>query len=345
MNLHAHVERLGLKQRLPWLVGVAAALTAAGIAWGVIHIAEGKSRLEFRSHTQETLVEIRDRLHRELQGVLGVPETVSAFIAVQGDIDSMLFSAVVSRLVDSNKHIRNIGLAPGNVISSVYPLKGNEKAIGLRYMDTPSQRDAVVRAIETRRTVVAGPFTLVQGGLGIASRTPVFRTGVPGDSYWGIVSLVVNVDSLFTDAGLRKGNDQFEIAVRGADAQGAHGAAFVGRDDVFMRDPITLDYPLPGGGSWQLGAMPTGGWTAVGQVPTGVSLFAYLLAAVVGVLSFWIVVSRQHIVDLAAHDRLTGLLNRRLFDDRLSQAMMAARRHGRTGALLLIDLDGFKNVN
>jgi hypothetical protein len=50
MNVHAHVERLGLKLRLPWLVGIATALTAAGSAWGVIHIAEGQSRLEFRAH-------------------------------------------------------------------------------------------------------------------------------------------------------------------------------------------------------------------------------------------------------------------------------------------------------
>jgi diguanylate cyclase (GGDEF)-like protein len=56
-------------------------------------------------------------------------------------------------------------------------------------------------------------------------------------------------------------------------------------------------------------------------------------------------VSRQRILALAMHDRLTGLPIRRLFDDRLSQALSAARRHGRIGALLLIDLDRFNPVN
>jgi diguanylate cyclase (GGDEF)-like protein len=47
----------------------------------------------------------------------------------------------------------------------------------------------------------------------------------------------------------------------------------------------------------------------------------------------------------AFHDRLTGLPNRRLLDDRLGQALHLARRRGRALALALIDIDGFKRVN
>lgn len=48
---------------------------------------------------------------------------------------------------------------------------------------------------------------------------------------------------------------------------------------------------------------------------------------------------------LAFHDPLTGLPNRRLFDDRLQQAQASAARGGRYGGVLLIDLDSFKPVN
>lgn len=48
---------------------------------------------------------------------------------------------------------------------------------------------------------------------------------------------------------------------------------------------------------------------------------------------------------LARHDPLTGLANRRLFDERLDEEMADAIRHGRSLAVAILDLDGFKNVN
>ncbi len=55
--------------------------------------------------------------------------------------------------------------------------------------------------------------------------------------------------------------------------------------------------------------------------------------------------SRAALKQEASHDSLTGLANRRLFYDRLQQAIRHARRYNSKVGLLFIDLDKFKEVN
>ena len=55
--------------------------------------------------------------------------------------------------------------------------------------------------------------------------------------------------------------------------------------------------------------------------------------------------AQKQILTLALHDSLTQLPNRRLLDDRLSQAITASRRSNRHGALFFLDLDKFKPLN
>ncbi|MDX5299064.1 MAG: diguanylate cyclase, partial [Gammaproteobacteria bacterium] len=56
-------------------------------------------------------------------------------------------------------------------------------------------------------------------------------------------------------------------------------------------------------------------------------------------------VANQRMEQLALFDSLTGLANRRLFTDRLDQALKSTLRHGRQIALLFLDLDQFKRIN
>lgn len=51
------------------------------------------------------------------------------------------------------------------------------------------------------------------------------------------------------------------------------------------------------------------------------------------------------LVEKSLHDELTGLPRRRLLLDRLEGALKLSVRTGTTGALIFIDLDGFKQVN
>jgi diguanylate cyclase (GGDEF)-like protein len=55
--------------------------------------------------------------------------------------------------------------------------------------------------------------------------------------------------------------------------------------------------------------------------------------------------SRQEMEHLARHDALTGLPNRRAFQERLEHALARSQRSGERFALLFIDVDNFKSIN
>jgi len=55
--------------------------------------------------------------------------------------------------------------------------------------------------------------------------------------------------------------------------------------------------------------------------------------------------AESKLTHLATHDLLTGLPNRALLEDRLTAVLARSRRHGGAAALLLFDLDHFKEVN
>ena len=57
------------------------------------------------------------------------------------------------------------------------------------------------------------------------------------------------------------------------------------------------------------------------------------------------VATEERLRHIADHDALTGLFNRRRFEEELERHIAHGRRYGISGALLLIDLDDFKEVN
>ena len=62
-------------------------------------------------------------------------------------------------------------------------------------------------------------------------------------------------------------------------------------------------------------------------------------------LAHSLTVANRELTQLALHDTLTGLPNRMLLDDRITQAMKKVHEQGGCFALMFIDLDGFKPVN
>jgi len=91
--------------------------------------------------------------------------------------------------------------------------------------------------------------------------------------------------------------------------------------------------------------LAAGQFTALGATAGLVAIAALLAAAARGVLAFRDSLQLAESRRQALTDELTGLPNRRLFNDRLRTAIADARASGRPAAVLLMDLDRFKEVN
>ena len=98
-------------------------------------------------------------------------------------------------------------------------------------------------------------------------------------------------------------------------------------------------------GTWAWFNFEVGTWWLAAATSAGLATVVWACAAT---LSRGDRTRRQlegRLYELANSDDLTGLANRRRFDEELAQFMAYGRRYGRPGALVVIDLDGFKQVN
>jgi sensor domain CHASE-containing protein len=69
----------------------------------------------------------RAKLEGIISSTFNITQGVVYIISHQGNISPELFNALTSNAMADNPHIRNVVLAPGNVVTMVYPYKGNER--------------------------------------------------------------------------------------------------------------------------------------------------------------------------------------------------------------------------
>ena len=196
---------------------------------------------------------IGQRLTGLLGSHLAAVEGLAAYIAANPNLTQEEFDRFSKTIMHRQKHLINVAAAPNLVVNMIYPLAGNEEALGLNYLQTESQRQAVLRARDTQEAVLAGPLELVQGGVALIGRLPVYVDREDGTRvFWGIVSATMDAQKVFNSAGLMNTSDGLNLAIRGVDGQGSRGAVFFGSADTFSaRDATYLPIPVASG-NWVL---------------------------------------------------------------------------------------------
>ncbi len=218
--------------------------------------------LRFHDEQRMAVVELasgkRALLEAQLNARLHVINGLTALVRREPNLSADDFGAFAASLVEGLPGIRSVQLAPGAVIRHVWPVEGNRQAIGHDLLADPVRREATQRTIEGRRLMVAGPYQLLQGGLGMVVRQPIFLVKAGREEFWGLATVVLDVPPLLESAGLTW-DETVRFALRGKDGLGAAGEVFHGDAGLFSRHAVLMDITLPNG-TWQLGGEPAKGW-------------------------------------------------------------------------------------
>ncbi|MBW3695927.1 sensor domain-containing diguanylate cyclase [Vibrio sp. T187] len=290
---------------------------------------------------------IRSKLEAAIVADIYVINSLSTLVTVNPDSSFSEWEKIAASVIREGTHVKVIGLAKDDKINFIYPLRGNERALGLDYRKVPEQWATVQMAKKIEQIFIAGPVNLVQGGRGLIARLPIFIDPPFNLQYWGVCSAVIDLDSLFNEVGVGAFEHKYLLGIRGQDSSGQNGPIFYGSKKIFDNAFATEKVNFPYGG-WSLAVsmdkdiLADVAWYRVYIVYLiGYPVLLLLVAAFMMIFRLYSIAHSRSL-----HDALTKLPNRRYFMYSLNQLFDHAKRFGTERfAVLNIDLDKFKVIN
>ncbi|WP_165313519.1 diguanylate cyclase [Vibrio ziniensis] len=300
------------------------------------------------TRAKEELLSIRFRLEASILSDIYAANGLQALVTARPSTNFEDWPQIAASVLRKGKHLQVLGLAPNDIIKYIYPLESNQAALGLDYRTVPIQWASVTKAREIQEIFISGPVDLVQGGRALVARVPIFTDPPMNKNYWGVFSIIINWDSLFSASGVETFSYSYNFAIRGFDSSGEQGAVFFGEQSTFENAFATEDVHFPYG-SWVIAASEKR--DLLKQLPwyqsNIVRLQGYPILLVLMLMAF--IIYRLYTVanERAMFDELTKLPNRRYFIFTLQHFFeLAEKSKGKNSfAILNIDLDKFKSIN
>ncbi|WP_245639066.1 diguanylate cyclase domain-containing protein [Vibrio hepatarius] len=295
---------------------------------------------QVRKEVQHELALVRYAIEANVYRDTFLADSFASFVALNPDFAMKNWSVISEQLLSKARLVRNIGLAPNDIISHVYPLEGNEKAVGLDFRTVPNQYKTVLLAKESKNVYIAGPLELVQGGRAIIARYPIFTDIPHNNEYWGGLSVVINYEKLIEKSNLHtlKGVDIALVASQ-------QDQLIEGDEKVITEYDVIYPIYLPNG-NWTLFAKYTDfdEIESIGSFKVLFSALGWMTFSVIYILVLFLINNYLRAHKLSLHDELTKLPNRRYLFNELERIM------SRKGAsvqftVLNIDLNKFKAIN
>ncbi len=235
----------------------------------------------------------------------GLSATQTVALCVEHGILPAKFDSVAPRIARAYSSIDAIELAPGGVVQHVFPYEANKRALGFNILTDSIQKHEAFLAIQNRTLIFAGPLNLVQGGVGVVGRGPVFLTRNGEEYFWGFTLVIIRVPTLVKYANLQ------ELAAKGYGYQLSRKDPQSGKKHVFYNGEIALDDPVAAkvevpNGEWTIEVSPSGGWEAKAKtIPT---ILLSVLLSLLGGAFVWYMARQPRLLKVLVEKRAAELL-------------------------------------
>lgn len=263
------------------------------------------------------------------------------------------FYSTAQKILISRPEIIALNLAKNGIVSHVFPYEENKKAIGHNLLQDEARKVEALRAKDTQKITVSGPFHLRQGGVGLAFRQPIYL--YPNDKeevFWGFAIAIYRFPEI-----IKKGvnftilsNAGFNWELWRKDPANGKRLSLLSSgtlDKDFRRFQINLQ-----NATWWIDIAPINGFINYRKLFVVVAaslVFCLLLSFIFTYFSS--IVNRYNNIKSKIHiDDLTGLYNKKYFWEKIEPALEKHFAYSYTEEdpqlfICVMDINKFKSIN
>lgn len=252
------------------------------VIWIINQSQERREKLK-ATYTAESTV---SRVESQLSKYLAESDLMKQIVEKEYDIDNEQFDKLAELMQEDEDVIEARELAEDGVVSRIYPMEGNEAAMGLDTLQNPARKKEARLARLSGEYTIAGPYELVQGGTGALLFDPAYITDQNGEEkFWGFSILVMNWDNFIQEVELEKLEEAgYGYQIWKKDLYTGEKIVIDESENSNLNNSLEVACSVPND-TWYFEIVPENGWITVSQKVFGVIISIAL--AVMASVGYW----------------------------------------------------------
>ena len=252
----------------------------------LIQFEVNKEKISASYTAEDTVRKIETQLGRYLEN----SEMFKNIISSKHTISDEQFNQLASYMKKNKNVIEAYELAPNGIIEKAYPLKGNEKVIGMNTLELPERQKEANIARKSGEYTIAGPYELKQGGTGALLFDPIYINDGNEKKCWGFSILVLNWDAFLEELEVDKLEDAtYHFKVWKEGNKGKH-VTIMSCGHSSLNHTLSVACEVPND-TWYFEIVPFQGW-----IPMSYKIFGSIVSVLVAILlsmGYWQIILRR----------------------------------------------------